>query len=272
MRNEITSRLDGVLYPQESEHQRDIESYFGDALLRPLDDREVQLLAGIDLFFVAFSNRSGSTLLCELLYQSGLPIPPRAEIFNSESILPVCTEHGIPTFTDYFMQVVEGWHRGGSVGFKIGPRQLFWLSRSGLLNHFKHISIVNSLRTDRVAQAVSLYIARHTGQWQSNMEKQCDAAELSYSAEQIVRALRQITDDQSLVEYYAHLHEVARIEVVYEDMLAQPDGEVRRVLDFLALPVPLDLNVDLDAVNIQRQSSSKNAELVQLFRRDFSLA
>lgn len=271
MRDDISSTLDAQLYPTESEHQRDIEQHFGDALSRPLSDKETQLLASLDIFFVAFSNRSGSTLLSEMLFQCEVAVPPKAEVFNSDSVIPVCVEHGIPTFTDYFLQVVGGWHKAGLVGFKIGPRQLFWLTRSGLLRHFNSVKVINSLRRDRVLQAVSLYIARHTGQWQSHMDTRADADAIAYSATEIAGALRQITDDQLLIEYYAQLHGIACLKIVYEDLLADSDHELRRALDFLDVAVPANFSADLNAVTIERQWSAKNDELAQLFRQDFAI-
>ncbi|MDX1732832.1 MAG: Stf0 family sulfotransferase [Halioglobus sp.] len=270
MHPESVKALDADLYPAPCHHQQEVEDYFDGQALRPLTPAETDSLGELDAFFVAFSNRSGSTLLTELLNQSGLGVPPRAEVFNSDSIIPVCAEHGIESFTDYFLQVTLGWVQRGRVGFKIGPRQLFWLTRAGLLPCFGSVSVVNATRHDRLAQAVSLYIARTTGQWHSDMAGS-GVQEIPYDPAAIARALRDICRDQQLIEYYAAIHGAPLTAVAYEELMADPGGRVGRVYDFLQVPAQEMQPVELAAVQMERQRSDRSRQLEEAFRREFAL-
>ena len=76
MQPDILSGLNPDLYPCHSHHQEEIADYFGQSMLRQMSAAERKRLAALDLFFIAFTNRCGSTLLAELLNQRGLGIPP----------------------------------------------------------------------------------------------------------------------------------------------------------------------------------------------------
>jgi len=257
------------LYPWVSRHQRDIDEHFDGRPLRELAQHERDSLGQIDLFLLAFSNRSGSTLLSGILNQAGLPIPPRAEVFNSDSVIPVCIENSTPSFTDYFLAVTTGWAQGGRVGFKIGPRQMFWLARAGLLSHFRSLRIVNSRRRDRVAQAVSFHIAARTGRWHSDMEGTAPVGDVPYVAAEILERLQTIHIDQYLVSYFADVHGVSLVEVFYEDLVDAPDRELARVLDFIGITAADVAAVDLAALGIRRQGTDLNGDFAAQFRADF---
>lgn len=270
MQIEVLSAIEKDLYPFDSHHQQEITGYFGESLCRELTADEIALLGQLDIFLVVFTNRCGSTFLTEIMHQAGLPVPPRSEVFNSDSLIPVCEEHDIGSLTDYFVQVVSGWGKGGRVGFKIGARQLFWFTRLGLLSHFNSVRIINSRRRDRVGQAVSLYIARQTGQWHSRMQKVDAPQEIPYSREGVLSCLRSIHEDQQLFEYYVDIHTVPAINVDYEETLSQPDRELSRIADFLGYTLDADTRVDTGAIGISRQSDEENRRLIAQFKREFS--
>lgn len=271
MQMERLSGLDEELYPARSQHRQEIERYYDNAPLRPFTVAEKQFLGQIDLFLVAFSNRSGSTLLTEVLNQAGFGVPPKSEVFNSEVALHVCREYQSNSFSDYLFSTVEGWHREQLAGFKIGPRQLFWLAEVGFLSLFRSLRIINPCRRDVVAQAVSFYIAGQTGQWQSEMALQRPIAELEYSAQEILQCLRIIHSDQQLIEYFLNIHGVDFRRMYYEDLVTGPDAELAEIASFLGPRSPKLSAVKLGNVGIQRQATSKNTEFADRFRADFDL-
>ncbi|MBT4522022.1 MAG: hypothetical protein HOC23_18640 [Halieaceae bacterium] len=269
MQLDILPALEKGLYPSQSDHQKDIERYFGRSLLRELSPPELRRLGRLDIFFVAFSNRSGSTFLTEIMHQVGFSIPPRAEIFNSDWVIPSCKKNDIPSFTRYFLRIISGWNKNQQVGFKIGARQLFWLTRTGLLSHFRSVKVIHSKRQDRISQAISFYIATQTGQWHSNMEKKDDMGPIPYSRDDILRCLYTIHDGQQLVDYYTDIHNTPTISVDYEDTLADPGREISRLASFLGSPELADVSIDLEAVNIKQQRNEDNERLLNCFRQEF---
>lgn len=270
MQLDILSGLNPDLYPSHSHHQEEIADYFGQSLFRQLNTAEKERLAALDVFFIAFTNRCGSTLLAELLNQSGLGIPPRSETFNGDLVVATCEAHSIKSFTDYFLRVVDGWSNQHRVGFKIGPRQLFWLTRSGFLSQFKAVKIINCRRQDRVAQAVSYYLAEQTGRWHSQMGQGGNAERIPYSREGILGCLQTIHQSQQLINYYADIHNTPIISVDYEDILQQADRQIQRIAEFLGFAPCAVAPVNLDDVTIRQQRNAHNQSLVDQFRQEFS--
>ena len=277
MQLDILHGLRPAHYPALSPHQEQIEAHFGDRTLRDFSAEEKARLGEIDLFFVGFTDRSGSTLFTELLHQAGFPIPARAEVFNGDEVARISAEHNTPTFSDYFLQLVEGWAKHGAAGFKIGARQLFWLTRTGILSHLRSVRVINTVRRDRLAQAVSFCIARQTKVWHTAMgdDTESTAFELEnieYPRDELVGALHTLTMNQLLFDYYLNLHAVPAIQVEYERVLEQPREEVARVITFLNYTgADLDL-VDITGVGIRQQRSAVNDRLIAQFRQEFSWA
>jgi len=269
MQLDILPTIEPDLYPSHSEHQEEIERYFGPSLLREPSPAETESLGNLDIFFVLFTNRCGSTFLTEIMNQVGFGIPPRVEVFNSDLLIASCEEHSIPSFTQYFLRLVAGWNKNQQVGFKIGPQQLFWLTKTGLLSHFRSLKIINSQRRDRISQAISFYIARQTGQWHSQMYRNDDVGPIPYHRNDILQCLHSIHHGQQLANYYADLHNLPHISVDYENTLTDPDGEIKRLGRFLDAPEITDTPVDLGAVDIRQQRNEDNVRLLELFKQDF---
>ena len=269
MQTDHLSELNRQLYPYNSDHQETVEKFFGDALLRPLTAAEREHLGACNLFLVGFSNRSGSTLLTELMHQVGMPVPPRAEVFNGEEVTLVSERDGYATFTDFFLSLVNNWLSDGQAGFKIGARQLFWLTRTGLLSHFNSVRLINPRRRDRLSQAVSLYIARQTGVWTEEKAAAQAPRAVEYSREGLVQALQTIGVTHYLFDYYCDLHCPPRLEVEYERLLQDPQREMSRVAAFLGYERAEPGRADLDAVHIRQQRDDLNVRLGERFRAEF---
>lgn len=254
-------QLSDDLYPWLSVHQREFEAAFGDGLLRPLTGSEREFLATLEVFLVAFTNRSGSNLLCSLLNRAGLGIPEASEPLNRTTALPLIHEHGIPSFTDYLLGYLQGWQRNGSVGMKIGPQQLFWLKRTGLLKECRRVVVIDCQRRDRLDQAISHYLARTTGQWHSGMAAADPPA--GYSAEEILRSLEDIGRGRELVERYLAIHQSTVLPVYYEDLLADPDTVISDVTTFIGTEVKAKI------AGQQPGLRKQGGELNRKFRRRF---
>ncbi len=269
MRLNILSTIEPGLYPSQSEHQEEIEQYFGSDLLPDLSSQEIDFLNNLDIFFVLFTNRCGSTFLTEIMHQIGLGVPPKTEVFNSDLLISCCRDSGILSFKDYFIRLVTGWSRQNQAGFKIGAQQLFWLTRTGLLSHCKSVRIVNSERQDKVSQAVSLYIARQTGQWHSEMKSHGHIKQVPYCPTTILQCLHSIHHGQQLINYYVDMHNTPCMSIFYENTIANPDRETERLAHFLNTPLISKMQVNIDAIGIKQQRTDNNTRLLEQFKHDF---
>ena len=270
MNLDIVASLEPRLYPAASVHQEKIEQYFGETLIREWTGAERQLLSGLDLYFVVFTNRSGSTYLTEIMHQMGAGVHPRAEYFNYDMVLPASRREGYETFCDYLLDAVEASHHNRKVGFKIAVQQLFWITRLGLFRPFKSVRLVESSRLDLLGQAVSHFKARVTGKWHSLIDGGRDVP-VVYSREEILKSLLTISSNRGLLDYYCSIHGPRRLEVVYEALLENPAAEMRRVADFLDLNDFESARVDLDAIGIQQQRDAENEALKRTFAREFCM-
>ena len=267
----IVAALDPRFYPAASVHQENVERHFGQALLREWKEDELQLLRGLDLYFVVFTNRSGSTYLTEIMHQMGAGVHPRAEFFNHDMVVTAAERDGYRTFTDYLLHVVRDNQRNSMIGFKISIHQLFWATRIGLLQPFRSVKLIESVRADVLGQAVSHYKARATGRWHSLMPGGSDIP-VEYSREEILRSLLVISNRTGLLNYYCSIHGLPRLEVVYESLLAEPAAEISRLARFLGMPDLDPGSVDMDAIGIQQQRNEENERLRAAFISDFYMS
>jgi LPS sulfotransferase NodH len=267
----VVAALEPRFYPTASVHQENVEKHFGQALLRELGEDELQLLQGLDLYFVVFTNRSGSTYLTEIMHQMGAGVHPRAEFFNYDMVVTACEREGFRTFTDYLLHVIRDNHRNALIGFKISIHQLFWATRLGLLQPFRSVKLIESVRADVLGQAVSHYKARATGKWHSLMPGGSDAP-VAYAREEILKSLFAISNRTGLLNYYCAIHGLPRLEVVYETLLAQPRAEISRLAGYLGMRDFDPAAVDMGAIGIQQQRNEENERLRAAFINEFYMS
>ena len=252
-----------------SHHKTDIEDYFKSALLRPVTEEEAAFLGQLDLFFVAFTNRSGSTFLTSLMNGAGFPVPPRAEVFNSDMVINTSRDHDIPSFTDYFLQLVRGWAAHNIVGFKAGGQQIAWLAETGLLSHLRSLKVVHCRRRDLVGQAVSFYIATETGQWQSLMTPERRPEEVAYDAAAIEECRQTILRGELAIERTLAHCNLLSMDVYYEDCLQESGSCLRRAGEFLDCVEWINPQADNATVEIEQQRGEVNRAMRQQFLTEF---
>jgi trehalose 2-sulfotransferase len=259
-----------MLYPSASDHQRDIEKYFGPQLLRELNSQEKELFKSTDIFFVLFTNRSGSNYLCELLGQRGLGIK-RAEPFNRGVVINQSGKRGFNSYVDYFSDRVANHVRNGNVGFKISAEQLFWLTSIDLLSRFRSVRILTIRRQDILAQAVSHYLARETGKWHSQQEGDKPVEDVPYNSQEIMQSLWNITRGHQLAKYYQAVHGVPALDTYYEDLLAQPDRITQDIASFLGADEASLGELKPGRVSIKKQRSKINQQMREKFETEYAL-
>ncbi|MBJ7353821.1 MAG: sulfotransferase [Thermoleophilaceae bacterium] len=255
-------------------------------------------------YFVCATQRSGSTLLCELLKgtevagvpdeffeglrATGHPRQPR-EYFElpeyadiAERLAP--TEVGQPERPGDF----EGWfpyvlQRGTGVNGVFGAKMM-WnyfddfrariLELPGLEGKtfnaaldevFPKLKLIFVRRRDKVSQAVSLWKAIQTQQWRGAQESTLDERDVNYD----FRALSFLVDE--LHRWDAHwedwFHATGRepIRVIYEDFAQSRAATIGRVLDDLGIDPP---EPEHEKGRMTRQADGVSEDWVQRFREE----
>jgi trehalose 2-sulfotransferase len=137
--------------------------------------------------------------------------------------------------------------------------------RSGLDDLLRFDRFIRIERRDRIAQAVSLAMARQTRAWVSMQEQQCEP---TFSERDISRALATLENQSRSWASWAAATGVTPLQVYYEDLVADPLGTVNVILrEFGLSPMP-----SLPEVVTSRQASAVNEEWKRRYLRPASRA
>ncbi|MET0685147.1 MAG: Stf0 family sulfotransferase [Solirubrobacteraceae bacterium] len=260
-------------------------------------------------YLVCATPRSGSTLLCHLLDQTGLAghpeeyfealrhsgVPRRPhEYFDPErhaNIIERLAFREMPDGPmpepsplwqpDAYERYLEWTLEQGTTPNGVFGAKLMWgylgdfatllrgiEGNAGrpvpelLARSFPGLRYVQITREDKVRQAVSLWKAVQTQAWrQDGGGAAGEKAEPVFSFRAINFLVRQLTaHDASWDAYFLGLG-VESLKVTYEELAADPDPVIRRVLAHVGAEVPADLRID--APKLQVQADARSEEWVQ---------
>ncbi|HEY1746989.1 MAG TPA: Stf0 family sulfotransferase [Xanthobacteraceae bacterium] len=286
--NDISNVLLGLddlapdLYPDRSIHSVEIEKnmpIWDEAGLKHFS-RMIDNL--IQVVFVCFVNRSGSNYLLDLLEQLDLGAKPTDEAFNYDQVIARCRQNDVTSFSSYFAKIVIANAKNGVCFLKIGGEQLFWLTKHGFLSRMMESAVppkfIFMSRRDKVAQAVSLFIAESTGQFsESKVDALPPSSEpnVDYDAKKILDRLRYILHQEHLFSLFSALHEVELLSLSYEDLVGSPERTLREVLDYVDAPKDTLARlpkIERGGKSLKRQRGQLNRALIDQFRGEFGVS
>lgn len=134
-------------------------------------------------------------------------------------------------------------------------------AEAGDLLHFERFLRIE--RRDRLAQAVSLALARQTKSWMSIQER---AAESRYDERKIAHALAILDRDTRAWDEWFAAAKVEPLHIFYEDLVTDPLAVVNRILGEFGLE-PL---TGLPPVPTHKQANAINAEWKRRYSSPFA--
>jgi len=282
----ILFRLNGDIpdvYPDKSIHSIEIEGAMPVWDKIGENDFATMTKKGINVVFVCFINRSGSNYLLDLIQQLGLGAKPTDEAFNYDQVIARCQKNNIGSFSGYLAKVIIANSRGGFCFLKIGGEQLFWLTKHDFLSRLLAAGLspkfIFMSRGDKIAQAVSLYIAETTGRFSESREQgeraSEDAPSIEYDAAKILDRLRYVAYQEHLLSLFFTVHELDYLPVTYEALLADSKGVLRKILHYIgASKVAMGrlALIEIAGKTLARQGGQLNRKLIDRFRSDFRIA
>lgn len=211
-------------------------------------------------YMICSTGRSGSTLLCSLLINTGVMGVPTEYLHISAHGKPLITRFGIPVtptldLNEYFT-AIEKWRTtsNGVFGVKAHINQCLPHFRSGFIKqHFRNLKFVHILRRNVVAQAVSFAIASQTGKWSSHGTAKKTA---EYNFESILNYIGLITTQNTVWDQFFAINEISPHIVFYEDLLASPGNIIQGVVDYVG--VDAKVSVDLAGATLDKQGTEIN--------------
>jgi LPS sulfotransferase NodH len=237
-------------------------------------------------YLVCATERSGSSLLCELLGATGVagrpgepfevrpatgrPRQPR-EYFEGvddptilDRLAPPLAPLPQPDWQTRLRAAVEqGTTSNGVFGAK-----MMWAYLHDFVAHGEPeeqlgpLEWVHIARVDKVRQAVSLWRAIQTSQWRAGDRDAC-VGEPVFHAGAIAHLKQRLEEhERGWAAWFAE-RGLSPLEVTYEELSADPAATVRRVLDHLGLP-----EVPIPAPPLDRQSDDLSRQWAERFREE----
>ncbi len=204
--------------------------------------------------FVATMPRSGSWLLSDVLWSTGLVGQPH-EYFRPDFTGLWASEWDLPQNPDYRSYVDTALSRtqapNGVFSAKVHWYQFAWLRQQVLAHDGPHVDVDVRLgewfpdlrhvflhRRDTARQAISYYRAAKSQIWfASDRPPPASTENLGDADLQQIRWFEDvITDHRDRWQRYFASNGITPLEVVYEDLVADMAGTVRQVLSFLGVP------------------------------------
>lgn len=236
-------------------------------------------------YLLCASPRSGSTLLCDLLSRTGVAGNPES-YFRPASVSLFAASWGVLAEADTWDErYVEAVRRKGAGATGCSSLRIMWsdmpvfLAKLRMLypaddgdasllmrrldtGHFVHL-----FREDKVAQAVSLVLARQTGLWHlnadgSDRQRVGPRREPRYDYDQIASELRMLDDEARGWEQWFGSQGISPMQVEYRDLVTDPADTVRQIMKMIGRPVPGLLPFPGTA----RLATALNDEWVERFR------
>jgi len=197
-------------------------------------------------YFVATDRRTGGTLLCTALHATGVAGYPREDLAHwTEGLRGRSWRY--PTLDEYLL---AQWQQSASPRGVYGLRLMFdhftalcaahgspdW--PQGWLQRVRLPLWIFLRRRDRLAQAISLYRAERSGLWWDVGEPKIGVAPVPYDRAAIEDCHERLeSSDRAWQAFFAE-HELRPLEIFYEDLAVDLEGQVRAILDRLGVVPP----------------------------------
>ena len=230
-------------------------------------------------YTIWFTQRTGSTWLCEALASTGVAGRP-GELLNHASAADALKHYNTNDPAELLEQVLQlGSTPNGVFGIKKGytepsfgsilemltgtegPRLARW--ERAFPNH-RHIFMT---RRNKLRLAVSWWRAIKSGEWHRRRGQVPSGADLSdgYDALAIDRLMQEAVVREAGIQELFSEAGIVPTQIVYEDALLDLGGTVNIVLRALDLP---PVAGDFSSVDLEKTSDTLSEDWVQRFRRD----
>ena len=238
-------------------------------------------------YLVCATERSGSTLLCELLGATGIAGRPEEyfeyldatgrvrqprEYFEPDAdpgileLLPSALAPLAPG--DWDARLADALVRGTTLNGVFGSKMM-WAYLPDFLAHSEPeaafgepLRWIHVGREDKVAQAISLWRAVQTAQWRAEDR---EGGEPVFHAGAIAALARRLEEhEQGWRDWFAG-RGIEPLEIPYEALAADPHATVCKVLSHLGLDTS---DIHIPAPPTSRQADSRSQEWVDRFREE----
>lgn len=243
-------------------------------------------------YIICGTPRSGSTLICEMLYRSGVAGRP-SSYFREADIAHWAGQWDIPlaggTETPAFDRAyLEAMRAAGAAGTGIFGLRIMYPSLADaekrlrralggaddrgdfLRQAFGSPLYIHLARGDKLGQAVSLVRAEQTGLWHLNadgsvLEGGPERPEPVYDGERIAVVLAELESDDRAWDRFFAAHAIAPLRLTYEGVTAAPQRALAEIFGRLGLDQDL---AHATPVPTAKMADATSRDWVERFRRE----
>lgn len=191
-------------------------------------------------YVICFEERSGSTMLSSLLAQTGVLGAPD-EFLNPGGVVQMYLNRcNAADLEQYFAYLRAAYSTANGVfGMKTTYPHFAPLLDMGLVRRLLgEVRFIHLTRSDVLRQAISSALARRRSLWHVRSVTDPRPAPVEFTsgdARLVADILSSILIERLAWERFFALHGAAPLRLTYEELVASPQREVARVLDFLGI-------------------------------------
>jgi LPS sulfotransferase NodH len=235
-------------------------------------------------YIICATPRSGSTLLCDLLSQTGVAGRPNS-FYRQESLGDFVADWGVASgsgieFERHFLAaaIKAGTSNTGTFGMRV-----MWPSMPYLLEQLRRLYpsqstdtgriaaafgtpvYIHLQRKDRVAQAISRAKAEQSGLWHrhadgSERERVKDHQAPQYDGGQLERFIAEAEDNEARWHRWFDASDIRPFELTYEELSAEPTATLAKTLGALGKDPDIAKRVTVQTARLSDASSREWAE------------
>jgi len=218
-------------------------------------------------YLIGSSFRSGSTLLCVKLWETGVLGAPW-EYLNFHNEMPLMMSRLQPESPDNYLSKLLACRTSSNGVFGV---KVHFHDFAAALERYKTlqarmapISYIYIDRRDKLAQAVSMAKAHQTESWTSLATP--NSAALRYCKTEIARCFAEANRQTRNWRKWFRNHDIKPTLIDYEDLLADPVSVVQGVVNLLG--VENDVPDPVMVPKIKKQGDDMNEDWIERFRRE----
>lgn len=243
-------------------------------------------------YIICGTPRSGSTLICEMLYRSGVAGRPNS-YFREVDIAYWAGEWGVssvegtetPAFDRAYLAAMReaGAAGTGIFGLRImypsladaGRRLERALGGTGdlpvrLAKTFGSLLYIHLSRGDKLGQAVSLVRAEQTGLWHLNadgsvLEGAEERPEPVYDGKRIAAVLAELEEDDRAWDAFFAAHGITPLRLTYEGVTSAPQRALAEIFERLGLDEDIAHAMEVPTA---KMADAMSRDWVERFRRE----
>jgi LPS sulfotransferase NodH len=249
-------------------------------------------MTSLSSYVICATPRSGTTLLCDLLAQTGVAGKPNS-YYRAQNILEWADDWDVPkphtlgeaAFEGAYLDAVR---RVGAAGTGLFGLRLMWgtvpelrerlrtifpdaADDAALLEEaFGTVRYIHLERLDKVAQAISRLRAEQSGLWHraadgSERERAAPSAPETYDADLLASLVREAEADNASWEAWFAAQGIAPLRLTYEDLSAAPQAVLAKVLSALGQDPAIAAAIQVQTAKL---ADATSREWAARFRRE----